>query len=177
MEGKGTHLTCHACGKTWFLTELGRLEAAEGETEYPHIPDWYAWERAEVRREIEAGTYSLDTPVRIGLMVDYKGLYMVGEGRLTHGREGFRLTGCEGKLTYEQKPRASHTLNADFFWYEIGDVIGIGNRDCLYYCFPEEVNGRIPPVAKARLAAEELYRISMADRRRPKREKPAEPTE
>ena len=170
MEGKGTTLTCHACGKAWYLNEDSRLEATEGETEFPHIPDWYAWERQEVKDEIDRGEYGLDTPVDIGLMVDYKGLYMVGEGRLIHGREGFRLTGCDGKLTYEQKPRTSHTLNADFYWYCIGDVIGIGNRDCLYYCFPKAVDGKIPPVAKARLATEELYKISMADRRRPSKE-------
>ena len=101
-------------------------------------------------------------------MVDYKGLYMVGDGRLTHTKEGFVLEGCEGKLHYEQKPRASHTLNADFYWYCIGDVIGIGNRDCLYYCFPKPVDGKIPPVAKARLAAEELYKIAMENRRKPR---------
>jgi hypothetical protein len=169
MEGKGTKLTCHACGKSWTLTELGRLEADEGaETEYPHIPDWYDWERAEVKKEIDGGAYALDTPVEIGLMVDYKGLYMVGDGRLTHTAEGFVLDGCEGKLHYEQKPRASHTLNSDFYWYCIGDVIGIGNRDCLYYCFPKAQNGKIPPVAKARLAAEELYKLAMENRRRPR---------
>jgi hypothetical protein len=95
---------------------------------------------------------------------------MVGEGRLTHGTEGFRLVGCDGKLTYEQKPRAAHTLNADFYWYCIGDVIGIGNRDCLYYCFPKAEGGRIPPVAKARLATEELYKMAMAERRKPKKD-------
>ena len=168
MEGKGTKLTCHACGKSWTLTELGRMEADNGETEYPHIPDWFAWERAEVKAEIDKGAYGLDTPVDIALMLDYKGLYMVGEGRLTHTPEGFVLDGCEGKLHYEQKPRASHTLNADFYWYCIGDVIGIGNRDCLYYCFPKPVNGKIPPVAKARLAAEEMYKTAMESRRKPK---------
>ena len=175
MEGKGTRLTCHACGKAWTLTELGRMEAEQGETEFAHIPDWYEWERAEVRRELEADAYGLDTPVEIGLMIDYKGLYMVGDGRLTHTKEGFILDGCEGKLHYEQKPRASHTLNADFYWYCIGDVIGIGNRDCLYYCFPKPVDGKIPPVAKARLAAEELYKSAMENRRKPKRDDP--PTE
>ena len=170
MEGKGTELTCHACGKVWYLNEDSRLEARDGVTEFPHIPDWYAWEREEVRKEIDRGEYRLDTPVQIGLMVDYKGLYMVGDGWLTHSKEGFRLTGCKGQLTYEQKPRASHTLNADFYWYCIGDVIGIGNRDCLYYCFPKDVGGGIPPVAKARLATEELYKIAMADRRRPSKE-------
>ncbi len=170
MEGKGTKLTCRACGKTWTLTELGRLEADAGETEFPHIPDWYDWERAEVKREIDEGAYALDTPVEIGLMVDYKGLYMVGDGRLIHTSEGFLLEGCEGKLRYEQKPRTSHTLNADFYWYCIGDVIGIGNRDCLYYCFPKPVDGKIPPVAKARLAAEEMYKVAMENRRRPRGE-------
>ena len=131
MEGKGTSLTCHACGKSWYLNELGRLEATEGETEFPHIPDWYDWERACVRAEIDAGTYGLDTPVDIAMMVDYKGLYMVGEGRLTHGADGFVLDGCDGKLHYEQKSRSSYTLNADFYWYCIGDVIGIGDNDTL----------------------------------------------
>ena len=165
MAGKGTEITCHACGKVWYLNEDSRLEGRDGVTEFPHIPDWYAWEREEVRKEIDRGEYRLDTPVQIGLMVDYKGLYMVGDGWLTHSKEGFRLTGCKGKLTYEQKPRAAHTLNADFYWYCIGDVIGIGNRDCLYYCFPKADDGKIPPVAKARLATEEIYKIAMADRR------------
>ena len=167
MEGRGTKLTCHACGKSWYLNEDSRLEALAGETEFPHIPDWYAWERTMVREEIQRGEYGLDTPVKIAMMVDYKGLYMVGDGRLVHDAGGFRLTGCEGKLNYEQRPKASHTLNADFYWYCIGDVIGIGNRDCLYYCFPTAQDGCIPPVSKARLATEELYKIAMADRRRP----------
>ena len=175
MEGKGIHLTCHACGKSWLLNPDSRLEAVAGETEFPHIPDWYDWERAEVKKEIDKGEYRLDTPVKIGLMVDYKGLYMVGDGWLTHNKDGFRLTGCKGKLNYEQKPRASHTLNADFYWYCMGDVIGIGNRNCLYYCFPTAEDGHIPPVAKARLATEELYKLAMADRRRLTRgEKPAD---
>jgi hypothetical protein len=175
MEGKGIRLTCHACGKSWTLTELGCLEADGEEAGFSHIPDWYEWERAEVKAEIDEGAYRLDTPVEIGLMVDHKALYMVGDGRLTHTRDGFVLDGCEGKLHYEQKPRASHTLNADFYWYCIGDVIGIGNRNCLYYCFPKPVDGKIPPVAKARLAAEELYKLAMENRRMPKRgESPAE---
>ena len=173
MEGKGTDLTCHACGKSWYLNELGRLEASDGVTEYPHIPDWYDWERAEVLKEIKAGTYRLDTPVSLGLMVDYKGVYMVGDGWLTHSAEGFRLTGCNGKLFYEQKPIQSYTLNADFYWYCIGDVIGVGDRDCLYYCFPKDTGNGVCPVAKTRLATEELYKMAMANRRAPRRRREA----
>lgn len=158
MEGKGTGLTCGACGKHYELTPLGRLEATEGETEFPHIPDWYAWEREQVRRELLEGTYRLEAEVDIGMMVDYKAIYMVGKGYLTHDREGFTLTGCDGRLRYSQKPLSSYGLYADYFWYEIGDVICIGDRDCLYYCFPR--GGDV--VAKTRLAAEELYKLLKA---------------
>lgn len=153
MKGEGTTLTCSHCGKSYFLDDLGQLAATEGETRFSHIPDWYAWERECVKKELEAGKYLLDTEVEIGMLVDHKALYMVGEGRLVHNENGFLLTGCDGKLRYEQKPLFSHCLNSDFYWYEIGDVIGIGNADALYYCFPKDGSS----VTKARLAAEEMY--------------------
>ena len=155
MAGKGITLTCGHCGKTWELDTLGRLQSAEGETEYPHIPDWYAWERAEVRKELEAGSYRLETDVNIGMMVDFKAIYMVGEGHLSHSSEGFRLTGCDGKLDYTQGALSCYGLYADYYWYELGDVICIGNQDALYYCFPKDGT----PVAKTRMAAEELYKL------------------
>ena len=166
MEGKGVDLTCHACGKVWELTVLGRLRAREGKTEFPHIPDWYSWERECVRKELMGDAYLLDVPVKIGVLVDYKALKMIGEGRLVHNNEGFTLTGCDGELSYQQKPLSSYTLNSDYYWYEIGDVISIGNRDCLYYCFPE-VEGDV--VTKARLATEELYKMAVAEKENKRR--------
>ncbi len=162
MEGKGTGLTCHACGKSWELGIFGRLEAQKGETEFPHIPDWYAWERQQVRKELEEGTYYLETDVDIGMMVDYKAIYMVGSGKLRHDGEGFHLTGCDGRLDYRQSPLACYGLYSDYYWYEIGDVICIGNQDALYYCFPKGCD----VVAKTRMAAEELYKMK---KRRPLR--------
>ena len=162
MEGKGIHLTCHACGKKWEMDEFGQLKALEGETEYPHIPDWYTWQRQCVRTEIENGTYRLDTDVEIGIQVNLDGICMIGSGHLTHDENGFRLTGAEGQLEYVQSPVASHTLYADYYWYEIGDVIGIGNNEFSYFCFPPANVS----VTKARLATEELYKLLKARRRR-----------
>lgn len=153
-EGKGITLTCHNCGKVYTLSPYGKLE---GENPvFTHIPDWYAWERAQVREELEKGTYRLDIPVEIGMMVDYSALYMVGSGRLVHDNEGFRLTGCDGKIDYAQAPLACYSLYADYYWYEIGDMICIGNNDVLYYCFPKNCGD---VVAKTRLATEELYKL------------------
>ena len=156
MEGKDTKLSCRNCGKIYVLTELGYLQALDGQTAFTHIPNWYEWERGQVRNELENGVYRLETPVDIGVLVDYKALYMVGSGTLTHDEQGFHLTGCNGALDYTQGPLASYTLNCDYYWYEIGDVICIGNQDALYYCFPK---GSGDVVAKTRLAAEELYKL------------------
>ena len=161
MTGKGTTLTCNSCGKTYLLTETGFLEAQEGETEFSHIPDWYRWERSCVRQELLDGSYRLDIPVRICMLVDSRSIYRVGEGRLIHTREGFHLSGCEGMLDYRQKPTSSYSLYSDYFWYELGDMICIGNSKALYYCFP---TGQQDVVAKTRLAAEELYKLTKADR-------------
>lgn len=163
MEGKGISLTCHACGKQWQMDAYGQMAACEGETEYPHIPDWYAWQRACVREELEAGTYLLDVDVDIAVQVNLDGVCMIGEGHLTHDLNGFRLTGGNGKLDYQQSAVASHTLYSDYYWYEIADVIGIGNNEFSYFCFPKENVS----VTKARLATEELYRMKKR-RRAPK---------
>ena len=158
MVGKGTTLSCKCCGKSYTLTEYGELKANEGETEFSHVPDWYAWQRQKVKEEILLGEYSLDVPVEIGVIKDYKALYMVGAGRLKHSAEGFELTSLDGQLNYKQKTINSYGLNADYFWYEMGDVIGIGDNNELYYCFPP----KNVPVAKVRLATEELYKIYKA---------------
>ena len=157
--GKGTKLTCNACGKEYELTEYGFMKALEGDTEFSHIPDWYSWERECVRAEIERGEYSLDIDVDICMLVDTKCLYRVGEGRLTHTPDGFHLTGCDGELDYTQKTKSSYSLNVDYYWYEIGDIICLGNHEVSYYCFPKNCGD---VVAKTRLATEEMYKLAEA---------------
>ena len=154
-EGRGTRLTCRACGAGWTLDELGQMRADDNDTRFPHIPDWYAWERSEVKKELEDGRYLLDTEVEIGVLRDFKAIYLVGPGRLRHDETGFTLTGCDGKLRFHRPARQSYSLYADYYWYELGDIICIGDTDMQYYCFPK---GPVP-VAKARLATEELYKL------------------
>ena len=114
-----------------------------------------------MRREILAGTYRLEADVDIAVMRDYRAIYRVGSGHLTHDCTGFSLTGCDGTLRYSQSPTASYGLYADYYWYELGDMVCIGNQDFLYYCFPKSPT----PVAKPRLAAEELYKLCKGRRK------------
>lgn len=157
MIGKGIEISCSSCGVRYELDEQGYL--VNENAKYKHIPDWFNWEREEVKKEILAGSYALDTEVDIYILKDTKALYKVGNGHLHHDIDGFVLSGCDGKLNYRQSSTFSYGLNVDYFWYEIGDVIGIGDKEALYYCFPKnkEIN-----VAKTRLAAEEIYKLKKA---------------
>ena len=163
MRSEGISIVCDACGKAYDLTEDGVLEAKDGEAAFTHIPDWYAWERACVRNEIMEDKYRLQVPVDICMLMDTKHVYRVGEGELTHTKDGFSLVGCDGKLNYTQGALSSYSLYSDFYWYEIGDVICIGDSKMLYYCFPK-CEGDF--VAKTRLAAEEIYKIAKEKRKR-----------
>lgn len=156
--GEGTTLTCNACGKVWELNEYGFMVAKDGETEFSHIPDWYNFEREAVRKELLDGTYLQELDVNIYVLTDTKALYNVGDGRLVHNNSGFTLTGCGGEINYTQVPEFSYSLNSDYYWYEIGDMVSIGGGKVLYYCFPKD---KSVSVAKMRLATEELYKIVM----------------
>jgi len=155
MLAKGETITCLACKKSYYLSEFGELIASDGVTEFNHIPDWFNWQRECVKKEIEEEKYYLETPVKVGVIADEKCLYMVGDGTLSHDRSGLKLTLKGGEHEYFQPSNTLYTLNADYFWYEIGDMISIGNKDRLYYCFtPENIS-----VTKARLATEEIYKL------------------
>ena len=111
MEGRGTILKCNHCGATFELTELGELKPVELDLAavqrraeeigkpfdevFYHVPNWYAWEREEVRKEIENGTYEMEFPVDIVALVNTDAVYRIGEGVLRHDCEGFKLTGCD----------------------------------------------------------------------------------
>lgn len=151
--GKGITLSCKACGNEWTLSENGYLLP---EKPFGHIPDWYKWQRECVKEEIADGSYKIEVDVDIYMLVNTLAIYKVGQGHLSHTVEGFHLTGCDGKLDYVQKPKASYSLYSDYNWYEIGDMICIGDMKTLYYCFPK--NGE-DVAAKCRIATEELFKL------------------
>ena len=161
MIGRGITLTCPDCGKVYEMDEYGSLSAKDGKTLFDSVTAWYDWERECVREEILRGEYEVNLDCEILMtLTDYK-FYRVGEGKLHHGKGGFVLDGCEGKLHYEHKPLAAHTVNSDFFFYQMGDVVSFGNNDGLYYCFPKT---KEDVVCKIRFAHEEIYKLAREEK-------------
>lgn len=157
MVGNGTKITCTNCKSEYELTEEGFLKGINCETKFNHIPDWYSWERKCVKEEVLNGTYHLEFDCDISVIVDTKCLYDVGSGRLFHNIDGLRVVGCDDKLDFTLNASFGYSLNSDFYWYEINDIICIGDLKARYYCFPKENN---VIVAKARLAQEEIYKLN-----------------
>ena len=78
------------------MTEYGELKAQDGETEFSHIPDWYEWERANVRAEVEAGTYSSgELQVYVDSLPNAKRFIRLGEGTMIHDLDGFTVRGVD----------------------------------------------------------------------------------
>lgn len=158
MDSKGAELFCTACGKRWLWQEDGYLKAVEGETEFDHIPDWFDWQRAQVKKQIEEGTYHFSEEVEVYSLPRVYRYIPLGKAKLTHDPEkGFILGGHYRGQDYYINRQCAQT-NSLHVEYDFGPL---GKRDCLdistendsFYCIPKSEN----VITKLAFATEELY--------------------
>jgi hypothetical protein len=164
MESAKHELFCTSCGKRWEMTTLGELRAEGGETEFSHIPDWYEWERENVRAEVERGEYSFFAKAHVDSLPNARGFIDLGEAELTHNMEGFTLRGKLGGEAYEKrwKPRELYSCHIEYnYLKKHGDCIDLNTITDTLYIYPE---GEGISVTKIALATEELYKNATAER-------------
>lgn len=159
MSSQGAQLRCEACGKSWTMSEYGELSADEGETEFSHIPDWYEWERENVRREVEAGTYSSGPlPVRVDSLPNAKRFLPLGEGTMVHDMDGFTVRGQDaGGQPFEMlKPVPSlYSCHIEYEYLgKFGDCVDLNTLEDTWYIYPHDAPFSVTKMA---LATEELY--------------------
>ena len=161
MSSKGTILRCNACGKEWNMTELGELEALSGETEFSHIPDWYEWERANVRKEVENGTYSSgELPVKVDTLPNAKKFIYLGEGTMVHDMNGFLVKGTDTDGDPFEMKKTVPSLYSCHIEYEylgkFGDCVDLNTLEDTWYIYPDPKRCEFA-VTKMAIATEELY--------------------
>lgn len=159
METEGTFLRCKCCGKEWEMNELGELQATNGETEFSHIPDWYEWERKNVRAEIEAGTYEFKCKAHVNDMP--KDRYIsLGKATLIHNMQGFTLRGNYNGEPYEIKwdPRGLYSCHIEYEYLgKYGDCVDLNTLQDTFYIYPENCDFS---VTKISLATEEMWKYN-----------------
>ncbi len=161
MRSKGEYLYCEACGKRWHLSELGELEAETGDTEFSHIPDWYEWERANVRREVEEGTYSSgELKVTVDTLPNAKKFIRLGEGTLVHDMNGFTVRGVDTDGDPFAMDKSVPSLYSCHIEYEylgkFGDCVDLNTLKDTWYIYPDPEKCEFA-VTKMALATEELF--------------------
>ncbi len=159
MNTKGIHIYCEECGKKWELTELGELKALNGETEFSHIPDWYEWQRANVRQEILDGNYHFEDNVHIYSLPGDE-FIEIGDGKVTHTFEdGFVVEGSYNGNDYrvQRATKTLYTLHIEFDFKKLGktDNFDVSVKNDSLYCIPSKKD----VVTKLMLATEEMYKI------------------
>ena len=169
MASEGTALFCSSCGRRWQYTELGELKAEQGETEFSHIPDWYEWERMNVRKEVEEGTYDTgELPVTVRSLPNAKKFILLGEGTLRHDMNGFTVRGTDPDGDPFEMVKPVPSLYSCHIEYEylskFGDCVDLNTLEDTWYVYPHDCDFAVTKMA---LATEELYQKERRDRGRP----------
>ena len=159
MASEGATLFCRACGKRWHYTEQGELRAESGETAFSHIPDWYEWERANVRAEVEAGTYdSGELPVTVRSLPNAKRFILLGEGTLRHDMQGFHVSGKDrdgDPFAMEKSVPSMYSCHIEYEYLgKFGDCVDLNTLTDTWYIYPHDCAFAVTKMA---LATEELY--------------------
>lgn len=158
MDSYGTEIFCTECNKRWHLNEDGTLSALTGETEFSHVPDWFEWEREQVKKQLDNGTYRFEDTVDVHSMPGCWKFEPLGSAKLTHDFEnGFVLEGHYNGQDYriQRKPLQINSLHVEYDFPHIKpfDCVDISTENDSFYCFPTKEN----VVTKLAFATEIIY--------------------
>ncbi|MBQ8338317.1 MAG: 1-acyl-sn-glycerol-3-phosphate acyltransferase [Oscillospiraceae bacterium] len=162
MASEGCEIYCTECGKRWRLNEDGTLTAKSGETEFSHVPDWFNWEREQVRAQIQRGEYSFDDEVEVYAFPRCWRFIPLGKARLTHdSKNGFVLEGEYNGEKYHinRAPLETNSLHIEYNYCYIKpfDCVDISTENDSFYCYPKSEN----VVTKLAFATEEIYQMNL----------------
>lgn len=168
MNSKDDKLWCEHCKKEWEMDYYGQLHCINGEETFTHVPDWYRWERENVRNEVRSGNYYFEDLVRIDELVSSRvGFETIGEAKMIHDYNGITLTSdVAGQEFYLNKPiesMASVHIEYDFKKRgvkEPADAIDIATLDNTWFVFPQTATN---PLTKIHFAVEELYKMKKGE--------------
>ena len=152
------HLKCNNCQNEWEMNEYGELHCLTGDDIFTHIPDWYNWERDNVRKEIESGSYHFEDKVRVKALPNAKGFIDLKDGYLVHDYEGFHLKGNYQGEDYavDIKAKDAYSVHIEYnYLFKYGDCVDLNTLDDTLYVYPYRKDCS---VTKISLATEEMYK-------------------
>ncbi len=158
MNSEGIHLYCEECGSIWEMDVYGQLRCENGEDIFPMVPDWYRWERENVRKEVEEGKYHFEDDVRVEYLQNAKQCFRtIGIMHLTHGEDGFTVEGTtdDGKpFRLHRTVLSMYSCHIEYDFKGRGDAIDLATLTDTWFVFPLNA---VNCLTKLHFAAEELH--------------------
>lgn len=155
MKTKDNKIWCENCNETYEMDELGRLSNTNGNTIFSHIPDWFEWERLQVKKEILDSKYNVELDVDIDMLPNSTGYYRIGSGKLIHNKDGYHLIG--EKIDIKKPVIANFGVHIEYDYFGKGDCISFSTNEDTYYIYP---HNQAYSVTKFHFATEELYKLA-----------------
>ena len=166
METENANIFCKKCGSRWHMTSYGRMEKinghlfkeADNQIDFSHIPSWYEWQRKQVIRQIEEGSYLLNMRVHIESLPNSVNFIDLGKGVLQHDINGFVLTFKDyGENELKTLAFASITMfsvHTEYNYRGKGQCITLSTLDNTYFLYPLQDGFN---ATKVQFATEYLY--------------------
>lgn len=154
-----TDLWCEACGARWTMDEYGGLSRTDGgDPVFTHVPDWYAWERANVVREVEEGSYRFEDDVRLEELISSRARFVdLGTAHMVQDQNGITVTKTQedgSVFTLFRAAGGQPSLHIEYDFKGRGDAIDLATLNDTYMVFPLTAKN---PLTKLHFATEALH--------------------
>lgn len=162
MNSHKTEIFCEECGKRWNLNTDGTLVALDGNTEFNHVPDWFLWQKENVKKQVEEGLYDFSDDVEVYTLPRTNKVIRLGQAKINHNvTDGFVLEGTYNKAPYRiiRKPLNANSLHVEYDYCHIKpfDCFVINTEENSYFCYPKKPN----VITKIGFATEAIYQYNL----------------
>ena len=162
MDSHHTELWCTECCAHWRMDEYGQLERLDGETPFCHVPDWYRWQRENVRREVYEGRYCFEDEARLEILTSSRYKFKdIGTVRLRHDYDGFTVTGTltdGSEFSLHRSPQSMMSCHIEYDFKGRGDALDLATADDTYWLYPLNA---VNPLTKLHFATEALHEYTL----------------
>ncbi len=144
MDSKGTKLWCTSCGKSWTMNEYGQLIADDGNDIFTDPTEWYDWEYANVKKQVDEGTYRFEDDVFVEKLVSFgKGFVRYPcKAKMVHDESGFTVSGnvdgnSNGEVfTLHRDGVSMSSVHIEYDFKGRGDAIDLYDGKDTYWVYP-----------------------------------------
>ena len=139
-NSKGIHIWCENCNNKWELDEYYNLKCLTNENTFKLPSDWYRWEKEEVYKEVNEGTYHFEDDCRIEKLINSKVKFRhIGTVHMIHDNNGYKLKGTlDDGSDFElvKPPLSTRSMHIEYDYKGRGDALDFATLEETWWVYP-----------------------------------------